>query len=152
MISLDYWTLLNKQQTLTWIWLWERRLWCRDWRWWWTCREQRGMRPAPAPGTRTRWRYKSSRLLQHYKVNGQKDYDGVSYVHTNIKGQYTEHIMILDVSWGSILVESAFSHPWEDINHGINPVLLISVSEGHDLNTIGEEGAIKELVKQNYLS
>ena len=49
-------------------------------------------------------------------------------------------------------MKSAFSHPWEDIDHGINPVLLISVSEGHDLNTIGEEGAIKELVKQNYLS
>ena len=49
----------------TWTSSWARRPWCRGWRWWWTDRGPRWRRAGSEPGTRTRWRCRSSHWLQH---------------------------------------------------------------------------------------
>jgi hypothetical protein len=44
------------------------------------------------------------------------------------------------------------SSPGEDIYHGIDPVLLIPVSEGHHLDPVREEGSVEEPVQQEHLT
>ena len=41
--------------------------------------------------------------------------------------------------------------PGEDVYHGVYPVFLISVCEGHHLDPIGEERPVEETVQQQHL-
>ena len=38
--------------------------------------------------------------------------------------------MFLHLSTGAELVEGALGHPWEDVDHRVQPVLLVSLSKG----------------------
>ena len=82
--------------------------------------------------------------------------------------------MVLDVAGRPVLVERALRHskendlnyffvkssdasryltirggevlPWKHVYHGVNSVLLISVSKGHHLDSVGEECSIEEFI------
>ena len=60
--------------------------------------------------------------------------------------------MVLDIPGGSVFVEGTLCHPGEDVDHRVDPVLLVPVREGHHLYPVGEEGSVEEFVQQNYLS
>ena len=38
--------------------------------------------------------------------------------------------MFVDLSAGAELVEGALGHPWEDVDHRVQPILLVSLSKG----------------------
>ncbi len=60
--------------------------------------------------------------------------------------------MTLDVTRRSELVERTLRHPWEDVDHRIDPILLVSKGERDHLNPKGEKGSIKESVHQEQLA
>ncbi len=60
--------------------------------------------------------------------------------------------MLLNLAGRSKLVERALGHPREDVDHGINTILLISVGKAHHLDAKGEEGSIKESVQEEHLT
>ena len=91
----------------TWTSSWARRPWCTGWRWWWTDRGQQWRTAGSEWGTRTRWRCRSSHWLQH--APRYLTFVLVLFV-TYVERQDAEHVMILNVARGSILVESAFCH------------------------------------------
>ena len=60
--------------------------------------------------------------------------------------------MFLDLSRGAKLVERALGHAWKDVDHGVDPVLLVPVCKADDLNAEGDEGAIKEPIQKKHLT
>ena len=38
--------------------------------------------------------------------------------------------MFVDLSAGAELVEGALGHPWEDVDHRVQPILLVPLSKG----------------------
>ena len=70
----------------------------------------------------------------------------------NVEREDAEGIVLLDVARSAELVEGALGHAREDVDHGVDPVLLVAVGEGHDLNAVGEEGAVEEAVQQDHLT
>ena len=55
--------------------------------------------------------------------------------------------MVLDIPRGSVFVEGTLCHPGEDVDHRVDPVLLVPVREGHHLYPVGEESSIEEFVQ-----
>lgn len=47
----------------------------------------------------------------------------------NIERENTESVVLLDVARRPELVEGALGHAWEHVNHGIDPILLITIRE-----------------------
>ena len=44
--------------------------------------------------------------------------------------------MFVDLSAGAELVEGALGHPWEDVDHRVQPILLVPLSKGDYLEKI----------------
>ncbi len=64
----------------------------------------------------------------------------------NVQRQDAQGIVLLYVAGRSELVERALGHPREDVDHGIDAILLVSIGEAHHFNAIGEERAVEESV------
>ena len=58
----------------------------------------------------------------------------------NIDGQDAEGVVALDLARRAKLVEGALGHSREDVDDGVDPVLLVPQGEGDDLHAKCEEG------------
>lgn len=50
------------------------------------------------------------------------------------------------------LVEGALGHAREDEDHGVDPLLLVTLHEGHHVDTEREERSIEEPIHQKHLT
>ena len=60
--------------------------------------------------------------------------------------------MFLNIPGSAKFVEGALGHPREDVDHGIDAILLIAIREGHHFNAVGEEGTVEKTVQQKHLT
>jgi len=86
------------------------------------------------------------------KEKKPKPNKNVDFLIDYVERKNTQCIMLFYVSWCAKLVEGAFCHSGEDINHRVYPVLLVSVSKGHHLNAISEKCSIKKTIQQEHLT
>ncbi len=54
--------------------------------------------------------------------------------------------MFLDLARGAKLVEGAFRHAWEDVDHGVDSVFLIAFGERNHFDAEGQERPVEKLV------
>ena len=47
--------------------------------------------------------------------------------------------LLFDLSAGAELVEGALGHPWEDVDHRVQPILLVPLSKGDYLEQMLKE-------------
>ncbi len=78
--------------------------------------------------------------------------ENVDFLIDNIERQDAEGIVLLNVARRSELVEGAFGHAWEDVDHGVDAILLIPVGERHDLDAVCEKCAVEETIEQHHLT
>ena len=52
----------------------------------------------------------------------------------------------------SKFVERALRHPGEDINHGVDAVLLVTLHEVNNFSAVGEELSLEKTVHQEHLT
>ena len=60
--------------------------------------------------------------------------------------------MFFDIPRRSEFMERTFGHPREDIDHRIDPILLIPIREGHDFNAVSEKGPVEKPVQKEHLT
>lgn len=59
--------------------------------------------------------------------------------------------MLLHVSGYAELVEGALGHPGEDLDHGVDAVLLVAVDEGYHVEAEHEESSVEEAIHEEHL-
>jgi len=69
----------------------------------------------------------------------------------NVEREDAESIMLLHVSWRTISVERTLGHSWEDFDHWINSVLLISLRVPDNIPSICTEVSSEESVNDVHL-
>jgi len=69
-----------------------------------------------------------------------------------IERENTERIVLFNVARRSKLVKRALCHPGEDIDHRVNPVLLVAIRKRHHFNSVGEERPVKKSVEEKHLT
>ncbi len=89
---------------------------------------------------------------EHTQEQQPEPDEDVDLLVDDVERQDAEGVVLLDVARRAELVECALGHAGEDIDHGVDAILLVSVSKGHDLNAICEEGAVKEPIQQEHLT
>ena len=60
--------------------------------------------------------------------------------------------MLLHLTACTELVEGALCHPREDVDHGVESVLLVAFRECYNLQSKCKEGTIKESVHEEHLA
>ena len=50
--------------------------------------------------------------------------------------------VVFDLSAGAELVEGALGHPWEDVDHRVQPILLVPLSKGDYLEQMFHESTV----------
>jgi len=73
--------------------------------------------------------------------------ENVNFFVENVEWQNAEGVVLFDFARRTELVEGAFCHAREDVDHRIDPVLLIAIGKAHDLNAKGEECSVEESIK-----
>ena len=55
--------------------------------------------------------------------------ENVDLLIDDVERQDAESVVLLNIAGSAELVEGAFRHAWEDVDHGVDTILLISVCE-----------------------
>lgn len=69
----------------------------------------------------------------------------------HVQGKDAHGVVLFEFAGHSVFVEGAFGHPREDLDHGVDAVLLVAVYEGYYLDSKHEEGTVEEAVHQEHL-
>lgn len=56
--------------------------------------------------------------------------------------------MLLDATGSTVFVEDALGYSREDVDHGIDAILLRLLREVHDAQAVGQEFSVEEFVHQ----
>ena len=70
----------------------------------------------------------------------------------NVQGKNAQGVVFFNFTGSAEFVECTFGHPREDVDHGINSVFLITISEGEHLDTKSDESSIKEPIQEKHLA
>lgn len=60
--------------------------------------------------------------------------------------------MLLNFTGCAKFVECTFGHSRENVDHGINAILLITFGKADDLDAKGHESAIKKPIQEKHLA
>ena len=92
------------------------------------------------------------RLVKVFIALAPEPKENVNFFIENVERENAESIVLLDLARRSELVEGALGHAREDVDHRIDPVLLITIREAHDLDPKGEESTVEEPIQEKHLA
>ena len=69
----------------------------------------------------------------------------------DVERKDAERVVLLHLARRAELVESALGHPREDVDHRVDPFLLVALRERDHVEAERQEGAVKECVHQEHL-
>lgn len=88
---------------------------------------------------------------QNGQNNEPEPQEDVDFLVDHVQGENTHGVVLLQVSGNTVLVERALGHPRKDLDHGVDPVFLVTVNKCYHVEAEHEEGTIEETVHQEHL-
>ena len=76
---------------------------------------------------------------QNFKISNTHIIYIRRYKFQNNKHMILKDQLLFDLSAGAELVEGALGHPWEDVDHRVQPILLVPLSKGDYLEQMLNE-------------
>ncbi len=70
----------------------------------------------------------------------------------NVQRQNAEGIVFLHLARSTKLVERALGHPWKDVHHRIEAILLVALRKRYHFQSECEKGTFEESVHQEHLT
>ena len=70
----------------------------------------------------------------------------------NVQREYAQGVVFLHFARSTKLVERALRHPRKDVDHWVQPVLLVALCERYHFQAEREKGTFKESVHQEHLT
>lgn len=78
--------------------------------------------------------------------------EDVNLLIDDVEGKNTEGIMLLDISWRPISMESTLCHPGKDFDHGVDSIHLISLRMSQDIQSIRRKSSSQEGIYDVHLT